>query len=104
MRIQFQTEGGFAYIPGLNRPITIDTASLPPPEAARVEGLVHAANFFALPAQAGTAGAGAADYRTYTVTVEDGGQSHTVRAIDPVQDPSLRALIEHLRAQQGGPA
>jgi hypothetical protein len=24
MRIQFKTEGGFAYIPGLNKPVTID--------------------------------------------------------------------------------
>ena len=36
MRLQFKTEGGFAYLPGLNQPVTIDTDGLPPEEAGKL--------------------------------------------------------------------
>jgi len=104
VRIHFQTEGGFAYFPGLSKPVTVDTASLPSADAAELEGLVHAARFFDQPAQMGSPGAGAADYRTYTISVEDAGQSHTIRAIEPVGDPSVQALIDALRVRQRNPA
>jgi len=104
VRIQFQTEGGIAHFPGLSQPITIDTSSLAPAESAALEDLVRAARFFTRPAQIGGSGPGAADYRTYTISIENAGLSHTIRAIEPVGDPSLQALIDALLARQRGPA
>jgi hypothetical protein len=104
MRIQFETEGGFAPIPGLSKPVTIDTTQLPAPEAAHIEGLVHNTSFFGLPAKLGAPMRGAADLRTYTITVEEGGQSHTIQVMEPPQDQNLAALVAHLRAVQRGTA
>jgi hypothetical protein len=97
MRITFQSDGGFAYFPGLDRPVTVDTSELPGDQAARIEGLVRAAGFFERPAQSRAAAPGAADHRTYTISVDDGAQSHTVTTTDPVEDPGLSALIGHLQ-------
>jgi hypothetical protein len=100
MRITFQSDGGFGYFPGLNRPVTVDTSELPGDDAARIEGLVRAAGFFERPAESRAAPAGAADHRTYTISVDDGARSHTVTVSDPVEDPGLDALIGHLQAEQ----
>jgi hypothetical protein len=100
MRITFQSDGGFGYFPGLNRPVTVDTSELPGDEAARIEGLVRAAGFFERPAVGRTPAPGAADHRTYTISVDDGARSHTVTATDPVEDAGLSALIGHLQAEQ----
>jgi hypothetical protein len=104
VRIQFRSEGGFAHFPGLSKPMIVDTASLPAADAAELEQLVHEARFFTRPVQIGGPGAGGADYRTYTISVESAGQSHTIRVIEPVGDSSLQALIDGLRARQRGPA
>jgi hypothetical protein len=45
MRIRFKTEGGFAYFPGLSKPVTIDTDELPAEEAKELERLIEAADF-----------------------------------------------------------
>jgi emfourin len=100
MRITFQADGGLGYFPGLNRPITIDTDALAQDEAARVHGLVRAARFFERPGEVAAPGPGAADYRRYTISIEDGERSHSVVTTDPVADPSLQALIDHLQAAQ----
>jgi hypothetical protein len=100
MQIQFQVEGGIAHFPGLSRPVTVDTSSLPPAQAAGLENLVRTSGFFQRPPQVGTPARGAADYRTYTIHVENGAQSHTVRIVEPVEDSSLQALIDALRAHQ----
>ena len=104
MRIQFHSEGGFAHFPGLSRPVTVDTAAMSPQESAELEELVRAARLFTRPARVGSPGPGAADYRTYTISVEEAGQSHTIQVIEPVEDPSLQALIDRLRARQRGGA
>jgi hypothetical protein len=103
VRIQFQTEGGIAHFPGLSRPLIVDTTSLPPVECAQLEALVRAAVFFNLPAQVGFPSPKAADYRTYTITVEDAGRLHMIRVTEPVADPSLEALIDALRTRQRNP-
>lgn len=103
MRITFQTEGGFAHFPGLNKPLTLDTSALPERDAAGLSDLVARADFFARAAQVG-AGEGKADYRTYNITVEDAGRSHSVRVVEPVEDPHLQALIDGLRSRQRAPA
>jgi hypothetical protein len=99
MRVQFQTEGGIAYIPGLQKPITIDVDALPEADASRLRQLVSAVSFFDLPTRIGSPPRGAADMRQYTITIEDGGRRHTMRVAEPVSDPSLQELIDTLRTQ-----
>ncbi len=98
MRIEFKMDStGLAFFPKQAEPTVIDTAQLPSAEAARLEQLVTDARFFDLPATPQAAPRGAADYRQYTVTVDDGTQSHTVRLNDATADPSVRALLDQLR-------
>jgi hypothetical protein len=99
MRVQFQTQGGIAYIPGLQKPITIDVDALPEADASRLRQLVSAVRFFDLPTRIGSSPRGAADMRQYTITIEDGGRHHTVRVAEPVTDPALQEILDTLRAQ-----
>lgn len=98
MRITFQRQGGVAFIPGLSKPVVIDTAQLAAPQCAKLEQLVHAARFFTLPATVGVKQRGAADYREYTVTVEDAGQSAAVRFIEPFNNSDVGELISVLES------
>ncbi len=97
MRIQFKTEGGIAYFPGLSQPLTLDSAQLSQSDAAELKRLVDQTQFFDLPKQVGTPPRGAADYYTYTVTIEEDGRSHTVRMTDFVQEPKLKELLNLLK-------
>lgn len=96
MRISFSRSGGLAAFPGLAAPLTLDTASMAPADGGALERLVRDARFAELPARVGSAPAGAADLRTYEITVEDGGRSHTVRVTEPIADPALQSLVSRL--------
>lgn len=95
MRIQFKTEGGIAYFPGLSKPVTFDLDELPKEQARELKRRLDAADFAKLPATVGTPARGAADYRQYTLTVEN-GRRRTVRVIEPIQNAPVAALIEYL--------
>jgi len=95
MRVQFKTEGGFAYLPGLSQPVTIDTDGLTPEEAGKLERLVEVAGFFELPATSDQP-RGGADFRTYTISISSSGRGHTVRIVEPVEDPQLQELVDYL--------
>jgi hypothetical protein len=97
MRVTLQTEGGIAHFPGLSRPMTIETDQLSAPEAAELRKLVDAARLSEQPAEAGKAAPGAADVRQYTITVEAGDQSRTVRMTDLGADPDLKRLLRFLQ-------
>jgi hypothetical protein len=97
MRVEFATEGGIAYFPGLSRPAVIDSDSLPEADAADLKRLVEAADFFEQPEQPPEPLRGAADYRQYTIAVEDGRRRHAIRLIDPISDPHLQELVSFLR-------
>jgi hypothetical protein len=99
LRVRFKTEGGVAHFPGLSQPVTIDSDELAEEEASELKRQVEEARFFDLPAQAGEPEHGAADYHRYTITVEEGGRSHTVRLTDPVEDPTLQGLVSSLSAK-----
>ncbi len=99
MRVIFQSEGGIAHFPGLSRPVTIDGDQLPAPAAAELRQLIDAARLFEQPATIGSAARGAADYRQYTITVEADGRRHTVRLVEPVEDPALQRLVRFLQEQ-----
>jgi hypothetical protein len=100
MRIQLKIEGGLAYFPGLSKPITIDSNALPPQEADKLKQLLDAAHFFDLPPVLNAPAPGAADYRTYTITVDDDNKHHTVQMTDPVEDPNLQALLTYLKTHR----
>lgn len=98
MKITIEISGGFAPLPGLSRPVIIDTSTIDPALARQVESLVQDAAFFQRAAVIDTAPKGAADYRTYTVTVQDGSRVHTIRLTDPITDASLERLVSRLQA------
>lgn len=98
MRIQFKTEGGIAYLPGLGKSVAIDTGELPVEEASELERLIEAAGFFELP-DTSAPPCGAADYHQYTISVTAPDRSHTARLADPIEDPGVRELVNHLRAK-----
>src|SRR4051812_20829870 len=106
MRIHFRTEGGLAHFPGLSRPVSVDTKELPPDVAQQLEQLVHAMRFFEMVGRVDLAAhhPGRADYRSYIVTVEESGRTHTVRADEPDVNPQLKALIEFLRKLRRRPS
>ncbi len=93
MRIRFTSEGGFAYIPGMHATVDIDTSRARVSDARELESLVHAADFFQLPARVGALHSGAADQPTYTITID----SHTVVIVEGAASPSLQRLVDRLR-------
>ena len=97
MRIGFKTEGGFAHFPGLSKPVAIDTDQLSQEESAELEHLVQKARFFDLPGKVNVPRKGAADYYQYTVTIQMGKQSHTIKMVDPVEDTNLNELVLFLK-------
>lgn len=98
MRIQFKVEGGLVYLPGLNRPVIIDLADLPLPEANELQALLTRVRFFELPLRVGKFSAKAADQRQYKITIEKAeGKSHTVFLSDAMDDPHLRQLLVFLK-------
>ncbi len=93
MRMQVKTEGGIAGpIPGLSKPIVLDSDTLLHQEAEEMRQLVTAARFFELPAQQPQPQRGA-DYRTYTISIENGERHHSVQFTELVTDPHLRNLL-----------
>jgi hypothetical protein len=100
MKISLSKSGGFASFPGLSRPVVTDTAQLDPRLSQQLEALVQDAGFFDRPASVDTTARGAADYFTYTLTVEDGSRVHTVRLTEPITDASLKRLVDSLQKGQ----
>jgi hypothetical protein len=99
MKITLEINGGFAHIPALNRPVVVDTAQIEPALATQLEALVRQARFFELPAQSGTTAArGAADLRTFTLTVRDQQRSNTVHFNEPIANADLGRLVSSLEA------
>ena len=100
MRVEFATSGGIAYFPGLARPVGIEADQLPEADARKLDDLVAASRFFDQPAQVeGSKASGAADYRQYTITIDQGPRHHTLTITEPIEDPDLRQLVRFLEAQ-----
>ena len=91
MRIHFERTGGFA---GMRVAATIDTATLAPEEAQKLQEQVAAAKFFHLPASI-PAQTGADSFH-YQVTIEDQGQRHTLVVGESAASPELKALLRDL--------
>jgi hypothetical protein len=97
MKITFETSGGFAALPAPGQPVTIDTARIDPQVADDLETCVRESRFFDLPATIDTTQKGAADYFTYTITVQDGPRLHTVQLTEPITDAVLDRLVSGLQ-------
>ncbi|HEX8918925.1 MAG TPA: protealysin inhibitor emfourin [Chloroflexota bacterium] len=92
MRIQFTRTGGFAGIQLTN---SVDTAQLPPDQAAALEKLIGDAGFFDLPERLAPAKP-VPDRFEYEVTVTSGEQSHTLVVNDAAAPASLKPLLNYL--------
>ena len=96
MRVQLKIDGGFAYVPGLTRPVIVDARTLDAGEAAELRRLC---------ADAGAAAGAAAlpdiathpDARRYRITIESPDGRREFVAADPVTDPAIAALIAFVR-------
>jgi hypothetical protein len=105
MRITLQTDGGFAYLPGLAAPVTVDTEAVSTEEAGHWQDLIGAANVWDLPdptmpglKRRPPVAAAPRDQRMYTLTVEEGAQRRTLRFSEPVL-AELAPLVHELLAR-----
>jgi hypothetical protein len=98
MKIIFEMSGGFAHIPMLSKPISFDTKQIDPEVANEIESFVRNSDFFDQHAQTDTVAKGAADYRTYTITIEDDSRVHTIQLAEPIQDANLERLVSRLQS------
>jgi hypothetical protein len=95
MRVALHQEGGFA---GLVRPpVVVDSMRLAPEQQRELDRLIVECDFFHLPADGPTPPEGAADYMTYTLTIEREQQTHSIRVTDTVADAALAALIAFVK-------
>jgi len=97
MRITLFTEGGLAHFPGLQQPVAVSVEELPSESQTQLRTCIDSTDFFNLPSQPDPPAAGAADYRTYVITVETPQRTHTVTVHEPVKDECMRRLIQLLR-------
>ena len=97
MKITFKASGGFIHVPGFVSPVVIDTDTIASQLASELESYVRVSRFFEQPARAEAPG-GAADYRTYTITVEDGQRFHTIEFTDLTVDQNLQRLASRLES------
>ncbi|WEF34382.1 protealysin inhibitor emfourin [Pseudoduganella chitinolytica] len=95
MRIELVTEGGFAALPGLNRPMVLDCATLPQAEAAQCERLARE-----LAAAPGPSAAPSAlrDGRRYRLTLHFGERSVTCVAADQAMSGPFHELLQIVKA------
>ena len=97
MRVELSTDGGFAAIPGLAKPVLLDAADLSPDHGAELKRLVEAA--VAEKAQRGSVKAAPVpDGRRYRITILGDGARNEIEAADPMIPPAFEALMEFARA------
>ncbi|WP_394753844.1 protealysin inhibitor emfourin [Crenothrix sp.] len=98
MRVEFMAEGGIAYFPNLSKPIVIDSRDLSQNDAIQLKEWVDETHFFTMSPQSGKFTPGAADFRSYTITIEDDkGKKHSVKLTDPVVDPNMQQFLHFLK-------
>ena len=97
MKVSVVRGGGLA---GVVQTTIADSETLAPEDGARLRSQVEEANFFAVPADADHA-SGSPDRFAYTVTVEDGDRTHTVRRPETELPEAVRALIDWVSSVPG---
>ena len=99
MRIEFELDGGLAYMPGLAAPALIDVDQLPAAEVREIREVVAAARFFSRPAPAPASSRAGADRRSYTITITDDGERRKMTVTEPIEDEPLRRLVRAIEEQ-----
>jgi hypothetical protein len=99
MRIQLKTDGGIAYFPGLAKPRELTPDDLTEADQKTLESLTEEADFFNLPPDMTHAAQGAADYQSYTLTIEMAGNQHTVHFSDLTEDRQLADLLAFIQSK-----
>lgn len=92
MQIQFKRTGGFT---GLRMATAIDTRTISAAESEKVLAMIESAQFFTLPEKPQRSEKGADRY-TYSITITDGGKTHTVDLGERAVPVTLRPLIGYL--------
>jgi hypothetical protein len=92
LRVTLQIDGGFAYLPGLARPIALNAAQLGEEHSAQLQRLCESACAVA-PKRKASRSASVPDSRRYRLTVESGDSRREVTAADPVDAPAIAELI-----------
>jgi hypothetical protein len=92
LRVTLRIDGGFAYLPGLARPIALHAAQLGDEHAAQLQRLCQSACAVAPKRRASRAGV-APDGRRYRLTVELGDSRREVTVADPIDAPAIAELI-----------
>ena len=100
MKIELSIDGGFARLPGLARPVTIDSTALAPAHGAKLARLVARARFFDAKPPA-PAPSPARDARCYTIAIEDGDRRRSLTLREPIADAGLRDLVDEIVACAG---
>jgi hypothetical protein len=91
MQIRFVRSGGFTGIP---LTIQVDTATLPPDQAAQIGRLVESADFFHLPET--RSASTQPDRYEYELSIQNGDQGHIVSFEEAAMPESLRPLLSYL--------
>jgi hypothetical protein len=94
VKITVRISGGFANV---KRAVTVDTATLPPEEAAELEAHVAAAGLDRLPPVFQAGRRGGADRLQYELTIERAGKALTLRAEEAALPVAVRQLIDEVR-------
>lgn len=90
MIVRLVVSGGFAPVPLADRELVVDSDKLPAADREALHAAVAAARLRGRPSVI-DAPPGAADFRTYDLTVESSDGRHAVRFTDAA-DPELTAL------------
>jgi Emfourin len=98
VRIRLEQSGGFAAIPGLSKPVEVDTARLGADDTATLERLVRRTGLLDGSLRSAAGPPSGADLREYTLTVEDFGETWTAHLRDPLDNPAVGELVAHLQA------
>jgi hypothetical protein len=93
MRIQLDTMGGFANLPGSGSSGAVDTRAIAADDARTLESLVNEIDFFDLPSTPEAQLPGAADFQVYVIRIDEGERSNTIKLTDPVRDQRLRQFL-----------
>jgi hypothetical protein len=97
MKVKLARHGGFAAGLNLGRPPkVVDADKLPKEAAAELSRLIAEAAAEKAPAKES---APAPDAMSYTITVENGERSTTLRQSDATMSPSFSALLNWLEAR-----
>lgn len=99
MKIYFEQSGGLL---GTDNHILINTDSLHPEEASRLQQMIDDAKFFDLPSELDPPKHGA-DYFEYKVTIKADKLKHSIKTTDVTMPSTLGPLLRYLRekAQKG---